>query len=244
MQAASTVAKVHESRDVRLSGSFRRAPSTRTPDAPAPAATGAVSVSYRRGVPPTASPLSQEGPHTVGGEAAGLVGGNPRDAVVVALPGSIISSASGDARGAAANPVSARTAGEDGAPPSARSGKAARESGTSNSTSNSRGLRGVVVLGEGGEPVFIDEDTGAGAAGGGAGSASETGPRSSRGARHSNAEMMELEVVKSKDGDAAALFRAVTPAETARRKHNGWWEGEEGQRSTLSESGSIECERV
>lgn len=55
--------------------------------------------------------------------------------------------------------------------------------------------------------------------------------------------MMDLEVVKSANGDAAALFRAVTPAETARRKQpgGGWLEDEEDRQPSglnVSEHGS------
>eukprot|EP00892_Ulva_mutabilis_P005839 jgi/Ulvmu1/3627/UM017_0039.1 len=245
-KAASTVAKVQQSRDDRLSGSFRRAPSIRLPDAPAPAANGAVSVSFGRGVLATAqatsaaTPLSdEEGPHTVSADAA-TGRSNTNGNAAVALPGSVLSGGSTEEQNAVCGQNgSTRTTGTNG------SGKAAGETA---SASNSGVLRGVVVLGDAGEPVFIDEEGGGtGAAEGGQQGFSDGGLRTSRGPRHSSVEMMELEVVKSKEGEAAALFRAVTPAESARRKQPGWWDGEEGRRTTLPhspQSGSMEYDRV
>lgn len=236
-----TVAKVQETRSTRMSGSFRRAPSARQRIGPAPAATGAVSVSLERGVPPTSAPgahqipLAHEGPHTVSSDTASPDHHVERSAPFT-LPGTVFSSASGDARTAAENPPAypAAAQGEDGGPASTGSAKEAR------STSNSGVLRGVVVLGEGGQPVLVDEGGGGpDAAAGAAVLVGENGSRSARGARHSTVEMMELEVVKSVNGDAAALFRAVTPAETARRAAEGrkqpagggWWEDDEGGRA-------------
>lgn len=245
MQAASTVTKVQETRSTRTSGSFRRGPATRLRTPPG---SGPASATRRPSAAPQAapgkheSPLAPAGPHTVSPDAASPnhPGGQSR----FTLPGAVISSsASGEARPLLANdPASApRGPAAEGGAASAGSGKEAR------SNSNSGVLRGVVVLGEGGQPVLVDEDArrGSEAAGGAGASLGDNSSRSARSARRStHADMMELELVKSSHGDAPAmaLFRAVTPAESARRQQPGWWDGADDRRgaASLSHTGSTE----
>lgn len=232
-----TVAKVQETRSTRTSGSFRRTPSLRQRITPAPPGTGAVSVSVASGAPSTSavapdvtkSSLAREGPQTVSSDTASPDRHAGRSAAFT-LPGAAASLGS-DGHATAAHPTAfaATALGEHGGPASIESAKEPR------SPSNSGVLRGVVVLGEGGQPVLVDEDNGGpDAAVGAATSVGEHGSRSARGARHSTVEMMDLEVVKSENGDAAALFRAVTPAETARRKPPGagWLEDEDDRHVT------------